>query len=59
MNEYEVFLNIVGIENKVAVKVYASDKDEAYDVAVEIVSMIKSGECECDAVNITRRNIKE
>lgn len=57
VNEYDVYLKICGIEGKVIVSVYATSKDEAYNVALETVCSIKHNDCYADAINITRRNI--
>ena len=58
VNEYEVFLNVCGIENEVIIKVYATSKDEAYDTAIEAICSIKHNEiAETYGINLTRRNI--
>jgi len=57
INEYEVFLKIVGIESTVVVKVHATSKDKAFDLALIEVCSIQYNDCNLDAVNITRRNI--
>ena len=57
VNEYEVFLNVCGIENEVIIKVYATSKDEAYDTAIEAICSIKHNDCESDGINLTRRNV--